>query len=225
MLWLYIHFPSLQLDCLQTHSSSSTLTIVEQQHLNEQAVVIVEDKKNRIVQLNTRAKEKGIKQGMGLGLAASLAHDLCVVPYQIVEEHQYLHTLAEQLYKVTANIAIFPPQGLALQVNDMLKLYNNLPTYVDSVNSVLKPFNLHSTFACANNVMAAQVLACAGINLITTKTNVMEKKMATISVDQLFIHHKVKESLARLGIKSLVQLQALPIKSLDKRIDLSLIHI
>ena len=59
MLWLYIHFPSLQLDCLQTHSSSSTLTIVEQQHLNEQAVVIVEDKKNRIVQLNTRAKPCG----------------------------------------------------------------------------------------------------------------------------------------------------------------------
>ena len=166
MLWLYIDFPSLQLDCLQADTSVSTVT--ERSYCNDQAIVIVDSKKNCIVQLNESARAKGIQQGMGLGMAASLTHELCVVPYQMAEEEAYLLTLAEQLYSVTASIALFPPHGLALKVGDMLQLYQHLTAYIKTINTVLASFNLKTNLACGYSVMSAQLLACAGVNLITT---------------------------------------------------------
>ena len=215
MLWLYIDFPSLQLDGLQ----ASTPISVEQEHSNGQSVAIVDSKKNRIVQLNDNAKENGLQIGMDLGVAASLAHDLYVVPYQIAEEEAYLLTLAEQLYSATANIALFPPQGLALKVGDMLQLYQHLNVYIKAINSVLSPYQLNMNFACGYSVMSAQLLACAGVNMITTDQNIIMKESAGLRVDQLFITDKAKSSLARLGIKTLAQLQALPIKECAKRLD------
>lgn len=215
MLWLYIDFPSLQLDCLQ----ASTPISAEQEHTSAQPIAIVDSKMNRIVQLNDNAKAKGLQIGMGLGMAAALAHDLHVVPYQIAEEEAYLLTLAEQVYSVTANIALFPPQGLALKVGDMLKLYQHLNVYIKAINSVLSPYHLNMNFACGYSVMSAQLLACSGANLITTDQNIIMKASAGLRVDQLFITDKAKSSLARLGIKTLAQLQALPIKECAKRLD------
>jgi|GEM_PF-1605196 len=217
MLWLYIDFPSLQLDCLQGDTPVSTVT--ERSYCNDQAIVIVDSKKNCIVQLNESARAKGIQLGMGLGMAASLTHELCVVPYQMAEEEAYLLTLAEQLYSVTASIALFPPHGLALKVSDMLQLYQHLTAYIKAINTVLASFNLKTNLACGYSVMSAQLLACAGVNLITTDQNIMTKKNADLGIKQLFITDKAKNSLARLGIKTLAQLQALPVKELTKRLD------
>lgn len=222
MLWLYIDFPSLQLDCLQADTPVATTT--EQYHINAQPIVIVDSKKNRIVQLNDNAKAKGLQIGMGLGMAASLADNLSVVPYKMAEEEAYLQTLAEQLYSVTANIALFPPQGLALKVGDMLQIYQHLGVYIAAVNAVLTPYHLKTNFACGYSPTLAQLLACAGVNLITSDQSVMTKKSANLSVEQLFITDKAKSNLVRLGIKTLAQLQALPIKECAKRLDSSTIE-
>ena len=67
-LWIYLHFPRLQLDALFAENQT-------------QPVVIVESQRCRIIQYNDEAKRQGIKLGMGLGSAASLCRDLQVHPY------------------------------------------------------------------------------------------------------------------------------------------------
>ena len=216
MLWLYINFPSLQLDSLQV---SKGKCVAGQQLTDSQAIVIVDEHKNSIVQLNASAIKQGVKVAMGLAMAASLADELCVFPYKIAQEEAYLMTLAEQLYSVSANIALFPPHGLALQVDNMLKLYQNLEHYVEAVHSVITPFKLKAFFACGYSPFSAQVLACADINLISSEKKTIAAAMSVLSVEDLFISKKAREDIIRLGIKTIAQLQALPISELATRLD------
>ena len=72
MLWLYINFPSLQLDSLQV---SKGKCVAGQQLTDSQAIVIVDEHKNSIVQLNASAIKQGVKVAMGLAMAASLADE------------------------------------------------------------------------------------------------------------------------------------------------------
>jgi len=77
MLWRYIDFPSLQLDCLQVSKNQ----LSTEHHVESlQAIVIVDAKKNSIVQLNKVAVNHGIKLGKRLDMAASLAENLCTLP-------------------------------------------------------------------------------------------------------------------------------------------------
>ena len=59
-LWLYLHFPHLQLDTLFSQSPV------------EHALIVLDSKTNTVVQLNGQAKAAGICPSMGLGTAAAL---------------------------------------------------------------------------------------------------------------------------------------------------------
>ncbi|MGB1263204.1 MAG: Y-family DNA polymerase [Cognaticolwellia sp.] len=187
------------------------------------AVVIVDSKKNSIVQLNDSAKEQGIRLGMGLAMAASLADELSVLPYKKAEEAAYLDTLAEQLYSVSANIAIFPPHGLALQVDDMLRLYQRFDNYITTIDSVLMPFRLNYHLACGYSPISAQVLACACSDddayILNTDKTKITAALAKLPIERLFISHKAITSMLRLGIKTIGQLKTLSIAELAKRFD------
>tara|TARA_R110000787_G_scaffold69288_5_gene154340 strand:- start:25 stop:1608 length:1584 start_codon:yes stop_codon:yes gene_type:complete len=216
MLWLYIDFPSLQLDCIQAGKAKRTA----ESHVDSlPALVIVDAKKNCIRQLNESATEQDLRLGMGLAMAASLVDKLCVLPYNMAEEESYLMTLAEQLYSVTANIALFPPHGLALQVDDMLRLYHHLEHYIATIRLVLAPFKLSAYFACGYSPLSAQLLACAGISLLSTDKSKIATAIATLPVECLFISNKAKENMTRLGIKTFAQLQALEVAELATRLD------
>ena len=109
-VWLYLHFPTLQLDALYSEQV-------------QQPLVVVDSKRFQIVQCNFAAHEQGIRPGMGLGSASALCHSLQVHPYDEKVEQQTLLDIAQWLYMVTSDLVLFPPQGLLLKVTDMLSLY------------------------------------------------------------------------------------------------------
>ena len=96
-LWLYLHFPSLQLDALYQRS-------------NEQAqpLIIVDEQSKEVIQLNDVARRDGIKKGMGLGAASFLSRELQVKGYSEQIERKALMRIAHWLYSATADISVFP---------------------------------------------------------------------------------------------------------------------
>lgn len=64
LLWLYLHFPTLQLDTLFHNKDSN--------HDADVAVAIVDGRRHEVIQANQYALEQGVKLGMGLGSAAAL---------------------------------------------------------------------------------------------------------------------------------------------------------
>lgn len=123
-VWIYLHFPALQLDALYSDESDKPLAIVESTRF-------------KVVQCNTLAEEQGIQHGMGLGSASALCHQLQVHPYDEKIEQQTLHDIAQWLYMVTSDIALFPPQGILLKATDMLSLYGGLEMYWQRVSEHL----------------------------------------------------------------------------------------
>lgn len=69
MLWLYLHFPSLQLDSLFSGEKQ-----------DEHPLIIVDEKTHKVIQANGLALDSGITLGMGLASAAALNHQLQVLP-------------------------------------------------------------------------------------------------------------------------------------------------
>ncbi|MEF1213033.1 DNA polymerase Y family protein, partial [Vibrio alginolyticus] len=145
-LWIYLHFPRLQLDALFGDNQ-------------EQPVVIVESQRCQILQYNEIAEQQGIKPGMGLGSAASLCRDLQVHPYHPHTEWSKLQEIAQWLYLITSDVVLMPNQGILLRATPMLALYEGLENYWNKVRAHLSELKLSFQFGCGFSPFAAKLMA------------------------------------------------------------------
>ena len=214
-LWLYLHFPHLQLDTL----SSSSITNTDQQ----QPLVILDSKSNKVVQLNQAAYSAGIRLGMGLGSAAALAYDLLVHPYKKETEQARLNDIGQSLYWVTSDICLYPPDGLLLRIHNMLQLYSGLPGYWQTIKNQLK--NIHSRyhFATGYSPFMARLLGRAHWDKVTKEREVMLNQASRCSLNYTELPDKTINKLNRVGIHTLGDLLTLPLKDIAKRFDIELV--
>ncbi len=218
-LWLYLHFPSLQVD---------SLFLEESGHLHDtatkQAVIVINGKKNTVIQLNDRAAEKGIHLGMGLGSAASLCRDLSVQAYNPGIEKQKLIELAHWLYVVTSDISLCGTNGLLLRVSNMLTLYEGLVPYWSTLKQHLDSQGVHYQYSTGYSPLAAELLAKSGLNLISENQQQLTTYIKRQRLHDSRLPNKQIERLQRVGIKNMEALLAIPVADLAKRFDLSLVN-
>ncbi|NVK25033.1 MAG: DNA polymerase Y family protein [Gammaproteobacteria bacterium] len=213
MLWLYIHFPYLQMDL--THKLKGK---------PGKAFVIIDKNLNEVVQLNTAAREAGIEKGMGLASSISLTCDLDVTDYSALYEETKLKEIAEHLYFTTSDISLDPPQGLFIKVSPMLKLYSDVNSYWQLVKQQLLSFNITTHYAISHSAESARLLAQSSINKIFTDKQACLELLRQLPVNALLIGDKTKKSLYSVGIKSLGQLLDVPLAELAIRFDIQLIN-
>jgi len=210
-LWLYLHFPMLQLDALYSAKE-------------DEAIVIVEAKKNAIVQLNKSASGHGIKLGMGLGTASSLCCNLKVHCYQNDTEKEKLLEIAHWLYIITSDITFFQPNGILLRVSNMLTLHNGLDNYWQAVKEHLTPLKIHFNYATAYSPLAAQLLSQSAFNQITDNEKKLLKCIEQHNLTKTTLSIKTIEKLNRIGVNNLKALLDIPIAEIAKRFDISLVN-
>jgi protein ImuB len=208
-LWLYLHFPQLQLDSLFAEQNALPLCIIEQ---------------HSVVQCNAAAAKQGITPGMGLGSAAALCNQLQVHPYQAEREGEKLQEVAHWLYILTSDIALFPPQGLALKVSNMLTLYDGLDGYWQSLQPHLDTLQLRYQYACAHSPLAARLLARAGLNQISDNRAYLQQQLQRYPIAAAELSNKISEKLQRVGIRSLNELLTLPLADIARRFDIELVN-
>ncbi len=210
-LWLYLHFPHLQLDTLFSQDPA------------EHALAILDSKTNTVLQLNTQAKEAGIALHMGLGTAAALDQSLQVIPYQADIERHKLKDIAEALYLVTCDICFFPPNGLLLRIHNMLNLYAGLDAYWQVLQNQLATLGITYDYATGHSPFAARMLARDAWNQVTNDYSIMKKRVGDCALKQTELHPKTIQKLNRVGIHSVANLLKLPLKDVAKRFDIDLV--
>jgi len=209
-LWLYLHFPHLQLNCQFPDS-------------DDKAMVILDAKTNHIRQLNGNARKCGLKTGMGLGTAAALCHQLEVEPYNADIEHNRLRQLADSLYKLTSDICLFPPNGILLRIHNMLHLYRGLGNYWKALELALKSNRLCYLYATGSTPLAAKLLAQTGWNTISSDHQKMRSQVLQQPLQYTELPPKSIEKLNRVGIKQVADLARQPLSDIAKRFDIQLV--
>ncbi|TLU64815.1 DNA polymerase Y family protein [Thalassotalea litorea] len=210
MLWLYLHFPSLQLDSLY-------------QTDNALPVAIVHGRKSDVVQRNENAKKSGIKIGMGLGSAAALCPDLQVLAYDEKQETAKLTHIAQWLYLVTADISLYPPNGLLLRVSHMLSLYQGLDNYWQVLTKHLQRLNLRYEYGCGYSPYAAKLLAMSASNQLNDNKQQIDNLLGSMPLQVTDLTKKVVNHLGRVGVQSIGDLLRLPLTDIAKRFDIELV--
>ena len=208
MLWLYLHFPRLQLSGLFFEDGSYPVAIVDG---------------NTLCQLNVAANKAGLKVGMGLAAAAAMCPTLTVYPYDASCEEQRLEQIAAWLYWVTSDISLRPPNGLILAVSPMLNLYSDLTHYWQVVQNQLEKLISDYDYALAYSPLAARLLALHQYNQISDNPKLIGNTLNRYALMHTELSDKTKESLARLGISQLKALLNLPLADIAKRFDIELV--
>ncbi|WP_394176797.1 Y-family DNA polymerase [Thalassotalea litorea] len=210
MLWLYLHFPSLQLDSL--YQADHALPIA-----------IVHGRKSEVLQCNKRAVESGIKIGMGLGSAAALCQNLQVLAYDEKQEKARLTRIAQWLYLVTADISLCAPNGLLLRVSHMLSLYQGLDNYWQVLTNHLQQLTLRYEFGCGHSPYAARLLAMGGCSQLTDNKEKINNLLNPLPLQLTDLSDKVINHLNRVGVQCLGELLRLPLTDIAKRFDIELV--
>lgn len=210
-LWIYLHFPTLQLDALYAESIN-------------QPLVIVDNKRCQIVQCNTAASEQGIQKGMGLGSASALCHQLQVHPYDEKAEQHTLTEIAQWLYMVTSDIALFSPQGILLKATNMLSLYGGLQPYWQQVSQHLDKLNLTYWFASGFSPYSSMLQAKSGAQVLHHDKDTITQAIRRYPLSATELDGKSIEKLSRVGITHLHQLLQLPMQDIARRFDIDLVN-
>ncbi len=209
-LWLYLHFPALQLD-----------TLYRTQH--ELPIVIVDGRNSDIVQLNETAQAQGIKKGMGLGTAASLCRDLCVYPYDPEIEKSRLLEAAQWLYLVTSDIAFYEPDGLLLKVSHMLTLHHGLAHYWQTLQAHINRLQLRYQYATGCSPLAARLFSRAGLNQVSDNSDGLSSQLKRYPLTATDLPLKTIDKLARVGIHQVADLLTTPLSDIATRFDSELV--
>lgn len=209
-LWLYLHFPCLQMDCQFSDEQG-------------QAIIILDAKDNKTLQLNQAAKNEGIKPGMGLGTATALSHQLRVEPYNIDIEVNKLKHISDSLYLLTSDISMFKPKGLLLRIHNMLRFYGGLDKYWQVIQQALQHTQIHCQYATGSTPLAAKILAESGWNRITDDHQLMKTEVLKLPLERTELAKKTIEHLKRVGMKRIADLAQMSLADIAKRFDIQLV--
>lgn len=209
-LWLYLHFPRLQMDC-------------QFRDPQEQAIIILDAKNNRTLQLNEYAKTQGIKPGMGLGTASALCSQLRVEPYNIDIETNKIKQLSDSLYQFTSDISLFKPQGILLRIHNMLRFYQGLSNYWQVISKALTATHTTWQYATGSTPLGAKILAESGLNRITDNHAAMRDSVLKLPLERTELSNKTIDHLKRVGMKNIADLAVMPLADLAKRFDIQLV--
>lgn len=214
-LWLYLHFPSLQLDTLLQQSTDADI--------HKQAYIVLNEATNQICQLNQAAYQAGLRLGMGLGTACMLKADIQVVPYQEKITHNKLNNIAQSLYLATSDICFFSKDGLLLRVHNMLSLYGNLASYWQRIKHILLTQDVHFHYATGHSPLAAKLLAINAWDQITECKLSIQKAVGQSPLQHSELTTKAVEKLKRVGIHNMYDLLNIPLADIAKRFEIEIV--
>lgn len=217
-LWIYLHFPRLQLDVMEASLHLPEITGISSVHslLPPRAVVNVST--NTLCQLNNSALEQGLCLNMGLASASLTCNTVKLHEYSHEIESKHIINIADTLYLLTSDIVLAAPNAIILRAQNMLKLYGGLHPYWQLIKQALKREQVTFNAASAYCVQGAKILALQHKSSISDDRAYIDTQLKQCPLSHSDIDAKDLTKLARIGVKTYADLIALPVAELANRV-------
>ena len=139
------------------------------------------------------------------------------------QQQAVLMSIAQQLYQLSPDIALDPPDGLYLRLCQILRLYQGLAGYWQAIQTALSALPYRYSYATGNTPLAAKCLARQQLNLISSDSDAMLAQLKRSPLRFTELNPEIQQQLQRLGLQQLGQVMALSQAELGRRFEHSLL--
>ncbi|WP_313025653.1 Y-family DNA polymerase [Pseudomonas lopnurensis] len=208
MLWACILLPQLAMDGVlrQRDAADSPLAL------------LAGPPQRRVLQaVNGAARSLGLKPGQSLIAAQALTRNFATAEYDPATIERWRRFLAAWAYGYSAQVSLHYPRCLLLEVHSSLGLFGPWPRFEARLREELTALGFRHRITLAPNPAAARILANAHDGLGVTDATALRQALEALPVERLGLPREVATAFARMGLRHLRQLLALPRDSLARR--------
>lgn len=167
--------------------------------------------------LNPAARQLGLKPGMSLIAAQSLANGFAQADYDEQQIQHWHHFLAAWAYRFSSHVSLDYPRALLLEVESSMGLFGPWPRFEQRLRQELNELGFQHRIVIAPNAAAARALANVHDGLAVTDALALRRQIEKLPVNRCGLPTESVNSLGRMGIRQLKQLLSLPRDTLARR--------
>lgn len=214
MQWACIFLPQLALD-----------SVLRRRERPDEPLALVEGPAQRRVlhAVNAAARAQGLRPGMALAAAQAIGACFQAVEHdpRVVVRHRDM--LAAWAYRFSSQVSTDLPHALVLEVGRSLQLFGPWPRLEARMREELHALGFRHRIVAAPNPYAARVLANVhdglGVDAATFVTALGQLPLIRSGLPPPVVH-----AFARVGLKTLRQIFALPRDSINRRFPKSVLE-
>ncbi|WP_330114323.1 DNA polymerase Y family protein [Pseudomonas sp. JS3066] len=208
MRWACILLPQLALDgVLRGHPDPEAPL----------ALVTGTPQRRMLRALNPAARALGLRPGQSLTAAHVLTRDFALVEYDPTEVERWQQLLAAWAYRFSSQVSLRYPRCLLLEVESSFALFGPWPRFEARLRRELEALGFRHRIVAAPNPAAARMLANAYDGLAVTSQNDLREALGRMPVDRAGLTRETATAFARMGLRNLEQVLALPRDTVARR--------
>lgn len=207
MRWACILLPQLAMDGVLRQRSDAHAPLV---------LLAGPAQRRRLQAVNPAARALGLKPGQSLTAAQALCQHFATAEHDPLAIERWQHLLAAWAYNFSAQVSLHYPRCLLLEVQSSLGLFGPWPRFEAHLREELTALGFQHRITVAPNPAAARVLANAHDGL-AVDDETLHQALAPLPVERLGFSREASSAFARMGVRNLAQLLALPRDGLAKR--------
>ncbi|MNV53640.1 DNA polymerase IV [compost metagenome] len=208
MRWACVVLPQLALDGVLRRRSDPDAPLA----------LVTGTAQRRVLQtVNPAARALGLRAGQSLIAAHALTHDFTLVEYDPDEIERWQQFLAAWGYRFSSQVSLGYPRTLLLEIESSLALFGPWPRFEARLREELTALGFRHRIVAAPNPLAARILANAHDGLAIANDQVMRETLGRMPVERIGLAREVATAFARMGLRTLSQVLALPRDTLARR--------
>ena len=208
MLWVCVLFPQLALDGVLRNRTDADAPLA----------LLSGTPQRRVLQaVNPAARALGLKPGQSLIAAQAMSRAFTTAEYDLALIERWQQFLAAWAYGFSSQVSLHYPRCLLLEVHSSLALFGPWPRLEARLREELRTLGFGHRITLAPNPAAARVLANVHDGLAVTDTDSLYHVLESLPVERLGLPRDVASAFARMGLRTLKQILALPRDGLARR--------
>lgn len=178
----------------------------------------------RVYLADAAARAEGIVPGMPMAAAHALARELVVLMRDESAEQRALHAVADWACQFSSQIALHPPQAMALEIQGSLKLFGGFAPLLARIKTGLEDLGYTGRLASAPTLSASVCLARVGPERHVDTPGALAGVMAPLPLSVLGWDTTLLERLGGIGVHCIGELVRLPREGLARRFGRETLH-